>query len=297
MNQKRLQRERKRLDRQYAKQERQLRKFIIAILIVIPVLACTILGGMKLNHHLLVVKAEQDLAALETQILSQMTTTNVSPDEYPAAIYQHNTKSGKNYFCCIGTAQFDKDKHRWQLITSEHIFRSDINHSVTLAVKIFRSSKNPPLMYVDGFIKTSKELNNNDIVILSLGETPAVISSFSKFTDELMVTNFWADVVIRDKKIPTLRSELSGKTVETVGYSQQKLSNGNYANFIMVDTKALVGESGTGYIDAQNGLWVLHGGPDEGPANDEMVRDCKKYTGRDIGHLQLLSGPIGGNYD
>ncbi len=297
MNQKRLNRERKRLDRQYAKQDRQLRRLVITVLIiVIPVLVSIALSQV-IKHHLLVAKAEQDLKALETRILSQMTTTNVSPSEYPAAIYQHNTKSGKNYFCGMGTAQFDENKHRWQLITAEHIFRNDINRKVILAVKIFRASKNPPILYVDGFIKTSKELNNNDIVILSLGNTPIVIGSFSNFTDELTVTNFWAEVVIRDKKIPTLRSELSGKTVKTVGYSQQKLSDGNYANFIMVDTEAVQGESGTGYIDAQNGLWVLHGGPDEGSANEEMVRDCKKYTGQDISHLQMLSGPIGGNYD
>jgi len=234
---------------------------------------------------------------VETYVRSKLTQEDVVPGLVPAAIYFKRPDMAEEQFCCVGTLCPDS-KGNPHIITAEHIFRTDIRSDQIMSVRALRGNMEPPVVYIGRIVATGKELGSGeerDIVIAALDLRPTAIKPYSTFLSDEMAQSFWVDVVIGGKKIPRLRSLLSGEYVETVGYTRRGEEKTG-AIFVVINCSARPGESGTGYVDDFGGLWVLHSGAGSKEIENQACEESRRVTGKDITGISTVSGPLFGQY-
>ncbi len=233
---------------------------------------------------------------MEEYVSSMVTTNEVSPGYEPVIIYYQND-GDVNRYCCVGTVFINKDKEL-NIITAEHIFRNTIKNKSIFSIKLLRGATDPVKRYLMEIVKTGSDFNGEerDAVILKMGSQPTQFTPYSRFNDGEESQNFWGEVTIQNQRVRKVKSLISGKSFEAVGYSKVDKING--AVFILIDKKSLIGESGTGFFDDHGGLWILHGAPENSDIESLIKDEYKKLTGRMIQNgLTSLSGPFGGKYD
>jgi len=79
---------------------------------------------------------------IETYVRSKLTQEDVAPGLVPAAIYYRRPDMSKEQFCCVGTLCPDS-KGNPQIITAEHIFRTDIRSNQIMSVRALRGIMEP----------------------------------------------------------------------------------------------------------------------------------------------------------
>jgi hypothetical protein len=231
---------------------------------------------------------------VESYIRSKVTEEKVSPTLEPVALYYRHPGMAAEEFCCVGSVMIDKD-YGPVVLTAEHVFRTDIHSTQIIGFKPLRKSVHEPEYYLDRIIKTSRNLKGADAVVATFGSLPVTFAPFSAYVLDEIGKNFYGDVTIGKKKIPHVRSVVSGEIVPTVGYCRRdEGTNGQV--FILIEYHTRPGESGTGFVDDYGGLWIVHASP-EPDIERQMLDDCEKLTHKKVKALTTLSGPFGGKYD
>ncbi len=183
-----------------------------------------------------------------------------------------------------------------QVITAEHILRQEVRGSQIFKIKILRGEIEPKEFFATKIIKTSKDFaeNQQDAVIFSLGSEPVEFAPYSVFNSQETAQPFWGDLDILGHKIPTLTSVLSEEKVNVLGFAK-RVEGTHTSTFVIIDRGAMTGESGTGFIDSFDGLWVLHA---ESDPKDTLaiMEECWQLTGKRISGAATVSGPFGGKY-
>lgn len=237
------------------------------------------------------VRAEQDI---ESYIRSRTSEQQVSPGHEPVALYYKRKDMQKEGFCCVGTITYDK-MYGMIVVTAEHVFRTDLFGAQQISIRPLRKGVNVPVYYFDHIVKTSSELNNQDVVMATFGTIPKMFDPFSKYVFREMSKHFYGDITIRDLKVPSMRSLVSGERIATFGYGRR----GEHTNdpvFILIEYHSRLGESGTGFIDDNGGLWVLHATPEAGQ-EQLIIAEYEKLMNKRIKAASAVSGPFGGKYN
>jgi hypothetical protein len=228
---------------------------------------------------------------IEQMIRNRLTERELSEYYRPAAIYYKPDKGVEWRYCCVGT--ICRETNVLKFITSEHVFRTDAAGRQAFKVVPFRERKGDRALYIEEILSSSKELRSQDIVIARLGDKPTYIEPFSDYVGSEMNRCHWGEVSIGNRKVPLVTSLINGEKFQTVGYADRL---GKDVAFVVLDTRSLAGESGTGLIDEHGGLWVLHGKPDSS-TESSIIAECKTLSGREIHSVTCISGPIGGRYN
>lgn len=235
-------------------------------------------------------KPEQDI---ESYIRSQVSETQVAPGHEAVALYNQRPGRAGERFCCVGTILNDRE-YGIVLITAEHVFRTDIPGPQTVSIRPLRNI-DVPTYYVDRIVKTSREFGGQDAVMATFGTNPVAFQPFSRYVSREIAKGYYCDVAVGKTKVPELRSLVSGKTVKTIGYCRQG-EDTNGPIFIMIECHVRPGESGTGFIDDHDGLYIVHASPDASIEKD-LLDEYSKLTGRRVSGAATVSGPFGGHYE
>jgi hypothetical protein len=286
---------RKERNRHELKKEREFRKFVIISLVVILGIVAF---GFYISRPPSPNISHAQVKDIESYIRAKVTQQTVMRGAYPALIYYKTVDTGIEGFLCSGTV-FTDPARGLQIITAEHVFRKDMKANHTLEVKLLRGELNTAHCYINGIVRNSKDFNGYDMVVCDISDTPTVPNQFSDYTHEETGKSFYANVVILGKKLPTVRSIVSGETFPTIGYYRlgDESAGTNGAVFIIADCHMESGESGTGFVDPNGGLWILHGGPGDPDRERQILDEYQSITKKTASGIALLSGPYGGSYD
>ena len=282
-------------NRHQLKQERAFRRFVLFSLG--SIIGVIVLWAMLENQK----PPGTSRPDIERYIRSSATKEMVSPGRVAALIYYKNVENGQEGFLCTGTI-FSDTNAAAQIITAEHIFRNDLRDRhifkvVPLNGTLELNGAELPYCYMDRIVKTSRELGGKDAVIATISTNPVVFGQFSHYVYEEMGQSYWTNgVTIGKARIPTLRSIVSGEVVKTIGYYQPGTDT-NVPLCIIADRLSYSGESGTGFVDDRDGLWVLHATPATPELRRQICEECEQMSGQKISSVVTLSGPFGGHYD
>ncbi len=283
-----------------SRQNRHLARESRKIVIMMCIVALSVLAGGLLVEYMNSPQSSENQTIpsngdVESEIRRSVVDRVVSSNREPVALYYRRAGMSSEQFCCVGTV-FNYRDYGTVVMTSEHLFRTDLVGGQTIIIKPLRPSVHWPLFYMGRIVRTAADLGGNDAVMAKIGITHNIIQPFSPYVFSEAGTNFYGDVVIKHTKIPTLRSLVSGKEVRTIGYCQQIIENNNQV-FVMIDYPSRAGQSGTGFIDDHDGLWILHASPEPDIALP-MLEECRKLSHvTNVTAMSTVSGPFGGNYD
>jgi hypothetical protein len=197
-------------------------------------------------------------------------------------------------FCCVGTVLADK-KYGTVVLTAEHVFRNDITSKQIISFRPLRPGVNEPPYYFKEIVLTSKDLGGHDALFATFGTEPVEFDRFSKFVNHEESRHFYGDVEVRGLKVPTVTSLVSGEKIRTFGYNRRGTNETDQV-FILIEYSSRSGESGTGFIDDNGGLWVLHGAPESEAEHQLMMREYERLMHKKIAGFATICGPFGGKY-
>jgi len=239
---------------------------------------------------------------------ADMTNEDVLPGLFPAAVYEF--RNGLLRFGCVGSV-FKSGTNEISVILPEHVFSTNNGPGAAYAIRIAR----PDSHKIDGFVgkieMTSTDLYGCDIVIAQLVSEPAVITNFSKITDDTgIVIGYSQSLNIRKKEVRRLRSVISGKYFDVIGCGLQKTkqletiaTNAlNIGKIIQIDDDhplvaieetAMSGRSGSPYIDDNKRIFIIHSGLDYGGSRrKEEEAVFMRLFHRPLKGMTLVSGPV-----
>jgi hypothetical protein len=280
-----------------AQKEKQatLRVGIVSMITLVIVLAAAWQLSMpSASVPVLVPRAPLDM---EAYIKATVAKEDVCPGYIPLAVYAFNLTNQTEKFVCCGTGFYDTNNGP-QIITAEHIFRVDNPGDRIYSVHALRGKLRPERCFMGEIVRSRaflpKMSDDRDAVIAKLSTVITTFKPYSHFLHDEINQNFWGEVVIATAKIPRVRSVATGAYFGTVGYARGASTNSPL--FVIIDKHSWTGESGSGFVDDLNGLWVLHAGPAEPDLENGIIAECKQLSGKTIHGATTLSGPFGGAY-
>ncbi len=249
-------------NRHELKKERQFRKTVLAILVIIGAIC---LGLIYIQTHAKpnTVNADEQVATteneLEQYIIGKVTTNDVLPGSIPVLIYRFNPDSGVSSVAGSGTVF--TGSNGTQLITSAHIFSIENNGmSNQYAIRKLRPLEGHLVdCGIEGFMPDEQNIPNYrdagfDAVLCKVGTHPQMIKSF--YTgDREKKENLKIIDISPLNETKTIRSIVSGEDVHVLGWS----ASSNGLSYFTIMYKSRGGESGTGFVDSNGLRYVLKG--------------------------------------
>jgi len=204
----------------------------------------------------------------------------------PVMIYAKRRDESTEYFVCAGTAHKDSPFGAI-VITSEHMLLANKNRGCSYRIEVLRAEMSQSQIYLGKLLwKAENNLGTDkDVVVFSIVGQPVY--------HDLVSTVLWSEesklsigYPSRDGvEIKTMRSIVSGETFPVLGAAIV-----GKAVHPIIDCAAVPGESGTGFIDNNNHLWVLHA--DSGPYRAGSVQaDLEKHLGKKLRGATSVAGP------
>lgn len=216
----------------------------------------------------------------EEIILAKRTRAQVSVRFTPVLIYQSVPGAGARGELA-GSGTLYEGKKGSQIVTAEHLFRKE------LGAKIFAFRKLRPLEEIvshgiqevlDFGTALGGPGQTPDVVILRVGRA-ASVNGFSSQT--LMPTTLRMSVTRFNSPHRFIRSLVSGERVPIIGVA--RILEGGDVPYYIGDHRSIPGESGTGFIDQEEGLYVLKG---------QIVPSEEEWRFLRARHTALFFGPL-----
>ena len=230
-------------------------------------------------------------------VRAKTSQTIITPGITPVIIYRHDSSMASNtwLYCSVGMV-YAHEKEGLVVATAEHTFNyAPETGPETFRIESLRGQLDQSNKFFARLVKSSADYPSpRDIAIVKLGSRPASFTLTSGFVGK-PISLVPGEVMVLKKKVPLMRSVLSGEIVPTVGYMHSNYKLGD-SWFVLIDYKVISGESGTPFVDGNGGVWFLHGKTDA-RAEQEFISIHQPVSGRKATAVASVSGPLGGRYD
>lgn len=218
----------------------------------------------------------------EHVIVGKINNEQVGSRFTPVEIYRLDKESA--YFAGSGSLFVGSEGE--QIVTSEHLFRKEFGNA-TFAFRKLRPLEPEITHGINAILHKGTELAVRsgelpDIVIVKCGVTNLI----SCYSDRTLLVRQDQGNVSRIDEITTARSIVSGESVQIVGVLKSAHDVGT--QYVILEYASIGGESGTGFVDAHDRLYVLKGIPD-------WPNDVKAQVEKLLSTTQALSvayGPL-----
>ncbi|MEI6296668.1 MAG: hypothetical protein WCO84_03420 [bacterium] len=199
----------------------------------------------------------------------------VSNKFVPVMIYRLDGRGGGKF---IGCGSYFLKHGRGQVITSEHLFVNNKTPSA-YAFRVARPWENDIRHFFSGLNKFSEFVRGKecfpDVVVLDCGKI-ATISYHSDRMDSIVASS----TTLSSCK-QRLRSLVSGEVVDVI--AAVEMNDDDPSSFV-IDCSSVKGESGTGFVDSENNIYIVKGTIKSWPG-------YSKYYKGDVSRLTVVSGP------
>lgn len=265
-------------------------KTILLIILTTAVTAAIVLLSLKKNAEKVPVRHHMTNTEVENYIVKQISSDHISSRYSPVLIYR--IIDGKAFFTGSGTYTVASGNGR-QIITAEHLFSTnEVDNPI--GVRFVRPMQTNVTELFDKVIFSSKDFNGLDLAFATLTTTATnVIKNFSILPKRKSGYVGTADHVTLQsgKNLSRLRSLVTGKWHSVVGApmeSEQGKGMGISINGFFVE-----GESGSGFVDEDDNLYVLTEVQDESlPSWKEMARLAEKACREKVIGIGNFVGPL-----
>ncbi len=166
----------------------------------------------------------------------------------PVMIYRKTNIINNMIFAGTGSL-FEAEKESY-IITSEHLFDKNNPSAFYLYKNIFtKESGDIEGVVMDGYELTGKKI---DIILLKTGKSKKIRGIYDGEKTER------AKIELTEEVAPKmLKSLVSGKNIKTLG--KASIYKNDEIEYLIIDYSSIKGESGTGFVDEENNLYVLKG--------------------------------------
>ncbi|GEM_PF-5252505 len=217
-----------------------------------PIVILAVLIPLALVVLVMISRSKDDA---EHIIVNKLTKTEIKSRFTPVEIY----RLGKNEAFFAGSGSLFVGSEGEQIITSEHLFRKELGNP-EFAFRKIRPLEPEITHGIHAILHKGIELgvrpsDSPDVVIIKTGDTRPIVC-YSDRT--LFVRQDQADITKADKLV-TVRSLVSGESVRIVGTLKSVHDSGT--EYVILDYSSFSGESGTGFVDENDQLYVLKGIP------------------------------------
>lgn len=219
-----------------------MKKSILITLVLFICVTCFCKAESSVNN-------KNQASDVSSYLLSNVPQTPVNSMFLPVMIYcvQGNNKQ----FVGVGSL-FEKDGEI-QIITVEHMFPKNDNY--VYVYKYLTYNTGVEQYYgIKGIKYTGKEITGEfaDVTILSDGKANN-IKGFSIHNDTAFKTKSLQPINTEEKLV----SLASGKSVKILGTIQKKDTKDSNINHLVIDYVGEEGESGTGFVDQNDNIYIL----------------------------------------
>jgi hypothetical protein len=168
-----------------------------------------------------------------------------------------------------------------QIVTSEHLFSHGSGEQM-YAYQPLRSGNN--MVYgIEKVMNTGKEIGGGtgmaDVILLKTGDAKPILG----FSVHTLKTTTVSTMLTSFTKAPFLRSLVTGEEVRMLGKTTDPL--GVNVDYMLIDYPSIDGESGTGFVDKDDNIYVLKGQPVDYSPKDFSI--FGKFKG-----IALAYGPL-----
>ncbi len=217
----------------------------------------------------------------EAIILSKLKSVEVSTNFLPVLIYR--VEKDKSYLAGSGT--YFRGKSGEQIITSEHLFRKELGNR-TFAFRTLKPFEADISHGISNVFYRGASLGlfpgeSPDVCILRVGN----MQSIECYSDRSLDSEEFKGLVSKVSGVSTLRSLISGEEVRLLATMKSEHEGGT--TYVLINYDAISGESGMGFVDDKDRLYVLKGIP---MLDKKEKEEIKNLLGIDHG-LSMAYGP------
>jgi hypothetical protein len=227
----------------------------------------------------------------ELFIVSQVDSKNkIGESKFsPVLIYKSNPQGNEGNF--IGSGSFFVGKSGQQVITAEHLLYKE-QGIVHFGFRKLRPLEIDVTHGIASIVATGSVLSLNkkthpDVVLLRVGDlTP--VQCYSEYN--IGMSGLTGSTVEKYEKPISVRSLVSGQKFNIFGYIDDALKeNNDGSRYLILDKFSVSGESGTGFVDDEDCLYVLKGSM---TLDEENALKVQKLFGSNTSRFSLLYGPL-----
>ncbi|MGB8815917.1 MAG: hypothetical protein WCC74_01585 [Minisyncoccia bacterium] len=232
------------------------------------------IGLSTIAGNLFAEKSEPINYAINEKIIQSRITTNAVGCKYSPVFIYRSLDFGKTG-SLAGTGSLYVENGQNNIVTAEHLFDKTMGKQV-FVYRPLRPYEPFWTFPIERVLKNGSDIvrqknKGPDVTILRCGSLK-VIDCFSEnlLTNKMSVISY-----SRDQLGKRLTSLITGKTFPVVGMIV--LSNNKSVKMFVIEYTSICGESGTGFIDQEENLYVL----------------CSNYSGNMDGYPQPFTNMFG----
>lgn len=222
-------------------------------------------------------------------ILKKLSPEPVKSKFTPVLLYR-TTNPEEEWAQFAGSGTLYQGREGEQILTSEHLFSKE--YGITyFGWRKLRPFDTEVTRGVESILHTGSKIASDptlhpDVILLKAGQEAKEIECFSSLThlepeQKMMIHN------LRNKKPLILTSLVSGEKVRIIGLIN--LNKRDKTTYNLIDYESIEGESGTGFVDEKDRIYVLKGNPHDLPLESREI--LKKHLG-DFKGISLVYGPL-----
>ena len=183
--------------------------------------------------------------SLESFVFDNISATKVNSKFTPVVIYRLNGQNLK--INAMGSSFVANGKTR--IITAEHTVYSGGYYAFQRI-----NDPNAEVQYISDVVSLNTDLTGEktDVLVLEEGSSKIKISPFVSEKSNIVFTPMESNTL--------LTSLFSGKQVKVTGIALQKSGPYVGTKYYVIDYEARAGESGQGFVDENDNIYVLSGG-------------------------------------
>lgn len=230
---------------------------------------------------------------LEKHILRKLTPEEVSPNLTPVLLYR--LENNKARITASGVYMIDPKGIPF-IITAEHVFSvEDGQVSSAMGAQILRPLDKAPLIAISAVKYKGYHFNGLDICSCSVSENGyPVLKNYSSRKRKrrcFMVV----DTQLKNhlgKHVARIRSIISGEFYDVIGAEID--GHTGKVSGICINGKFYPGESGSGFVDEENGsIYILVGGNNETDGCcDAIKKEIRAAYKKKLHGIATLAGPL-----
>ena len=249
------------------------------LLLILPIFLAVILG-----EFLFLMNRPAKEVNIEPIILKKLSHESVESRFTPVFIYRVDENVG-GFFSGSGSLFIGSNGE--QIVTAEHLFRKEFGKTM-FAFRKLRPFENEITHSIQKILHKGEELAMNpgdepDIVILRTGN-PELLECYSDLKIGPTPKKMMGVNKLKEKQ--KVRSLLTGEWVNLVGTTERTPDSKSI--YVLIEYASLPGESGSGFVDEDDNLYVLKAIPGW-PDNIKALMAKHLGTSKE---LSMVYGPL-----